>query len=170
MTISGIGGMTSADAVAYLALQSSDEDKKLHDQTRAADEKLESQENEKELSAMNDKALDSLLGSIGSAAIEAGGAATGALGQNWSKATQDSVAQGFKAADTAFKGVADAMGSFADKDAAAHKINADRAKENADDCKANAGHARQAADQAIDAARSIREAEDQILLISSKRA
>jgi hypothetical protein len=172
MGINGIGGMTSADMVAYLALQASQEDKKAHDAMRRTEETIESQEDQKEISSMEDKAVWTLVGGLGSAAMQGANSGIDGYGQaqGWKGcATGGSVDKGFGAAEDAWKGTSNAMVGFADKDATQHKVFADRAQRAGEDCNAASKHAQQSVDQALDAARTIRQSENETLLLSAKR-
>jgi len=169
--INGIGGMTSAQMVAMLAIEGGQEDKKAHDAMRKTEEAVEQQENEKELDAMQDKAIWTLVGGLGKGAMQAGGAATGAVGEarGWSDATQRNVSQGFGAATSMFDGVTQALSSFADKDVAEHKMAADRAHRAADDCKDDSKQAQGLIEQGVEASRTIQQTENETLLLCAKR-
>jgi hypothetical protein len=170
--INGIGGMTSAQMIAMLAIEGGQEDKKAHDAMRSTEEAVEEQEDKKQLGAMEDKAIWNLVGGIGKGAMQAGGAATGAVGhaQGWSDATQKNVSDGFGAGTSIWDGTTQALTSFADKAATEHKMAADRARTAAEDCKDDSKQARGLIDQGVEAARTIQQTENETLLLSAKRA
>jgi hypothetical protein len=169
--INGIGGMTSAQMVAMLAIEGGEDDKKAHDAMRNTEEAVEEHEDKKQLDAMEDKAIWTLVGGLGKGAMQAGGGAMSAVGQanGWSDAKQKSVSDGFGTATSIWDGATQAMSSFADKDVAEHKMAADRAHRAADDCKDDSKQAQGLIDQGVEAARSIQQTESETLLLSAKR-